>query len=243
MLADIRNGTRDETFIPSMRSSRVYLYEQAHVNSTYEVSVWAETGGGEGSKRHVVVTTWPMIGARVCVCAFMESAEPATPDLAIDVLDAHTIRVTWIPAEHGLPGTGFYLNYTLAGSNVWARTEIQRLPITAYQLTELRPEQDYYVSVVSVDGDHTRASPMTLFRTRTAHARRVTTGERPRSHTRAFIVPDYMTSAAWFVAILCAVAVALCSLIVVCIRQNKGGKYPGECGGMCGAHTVVGILQ
>ena len=43
---------------------------------------------------------------------------------------------------------------------------------------------------------------------------------------RCFMVADYMTSAAWFVAILCAVGVALCSLIIVCIRQNRGGKYP-----------------
>ena len=59
---DIRNGTRDETFVPALRTSRVYLYEQAHVNATYEVQVWAETGGGEGAKRQVVVTTWPTIG-------------------------------------------------------------------------------------------------------------------------------------------------------------------------------------
>ncbi len=42
-------------------------------------------------------------------------------------------------------------------------------------------------------------------------------------------VSDNLTSAAWFIAVICAVAVAVIAILACCIHQrSKGGKYPGK---------------
>ena len=78
---------------------------------------------------------------------------------------------------------------------------------------------------MSVDGNRTRASQHHRFVMHHKASRHVANGLSNQFNNQLINHSDYMTSAAWFVAILCAVAVALCSLIVVCIRQNKGAKY------------------
>ncbi|OUC45770.1 putative fibronectin type III domain protein, partial [Trichinella nativa] len=50
----------EETWVPYPRS--FYLYETAKPATRYEISIWAETGGGEGEKAYKIVNTWDVQG-------------------------------------------------------------------------------------------------------------------------------------------------------------------------------------
>lgn len=74
---------------------------------------------------------------------------PAEPDVHARVLDDHTAEVEWVPApKGGMPGVGFYINYTIAGSDQWHQSASVLMPNKKLNLTNLRRDTLYYVSVV-----------------------------------------------------------------------------------------------
>lgn len=57
LFADIFNGYIEETYV--LHRQLFYLHEMLEPESSYRVSVWAETIGGEGPFITRPVRTWP----------------------------------------------------------------------------------------------------------------------------------------------------------------------------------------
>ncbi|KFD63270.1 hypothetical protein M514_10852, partial [Trichuris suis] len=195
-----QNEKEEETWVPYPRSS--YMYEMAKPSTNYEVSVWGETGGGEGEKSSAVVRTWPV-------------QDPAKPDMRVELTGSNSAQVTWLPSDSGMPGTAFYVNYSKLGTDVWQSSEMLTFPTKQVLIRDLEPNKDYVVHVVSKDGDRITQSDAQYFHT-------VNTTVLQEEVT----VEQSLAAVAWFIAVVSAGSIIIILLVVMYIvHRTRGGKY------------------
>uniref|UniRef100_A0A5S6R614 Neuroglian n=1 Tax=Trichuris muris TaxID=70415 RepID=A0A5S6R614_TRIMR len=193
------NEKEEETWVPYPRSS--YMYEVAKPSTNYEVSVWGETGGGEGEKSSAVVRTWPV-------------QDPAKPDMRVELSGSNSAQVTWLPSDSGMPGTAFYVNYSKLGTNLWQSSEVLTFPDKQVLIRDLEPNKDYAILVVAKDGDRIANSDAQYFHTvNTTVLQEVT-------------VEQSLAGVAWFIAVVSAGSIIVVLLVVMYIvHRTRGGKY------------------
>ncbi|KRX49813.1 Neuroglian, partial [Trichinella murrelli] len=193
----------EETWVPYPRS--FYLYETAKPATRYEISIWAETGGGEGEKAYKIVNTWDV-------------QDPAKPEMKITLSDSNSAEVIWLPPSKGMPGTMFYVNYSLIGSNKWEITDTVNVPQKQVIIRNLQPNADYSVVLVAKDGDRFTESEAQFFHT----------------VNRTILIPDMtveqsLSGVAWFIAVVSAGGVLIACLVILYVfRKTRGGKYSGK---------------
>ncbi|VDP03963.1 unnamed protein product [Soboliphyme baturini] len=190
----------EETWVPYPRSS--HLFESAKADTAYIVSVWAETGGGEGAKTSMMVKTWGY-------------ENPGKPEMKLNLLSSSDVEVTWIPSEIGLPGTAFMVNYSMIGSGIWQTSDLVPIPENRLIIKQLKPNFDYTAVLIASDGDRYTESDPQFFRTvNTTILGQVVTIEKS------------LTGIAWFIAVVSAGTVAVVVILVLYVfYRNRGGKY------------------
>ncbi|VDM96423.1 unnamed protein product [Thelazia callipaeda] len=197
-------GEIDETYV--LNRQLYYLNEESEPNTGYKVSVWAETKGGEGPKVVRPVRTWPL-------------REPDVPYFTIELISPTTARIRWLPSngsEWAMPGTTFFVNYSIISSNDWIESEHISLPRTEIMLRNLEEDTMYIVTGIAKEGQRQRASEMMTM----------------RSLSRATITHishESLQSAAWFIAVLCAVMLALFTAAIMCFcHRSRDNKYEAK---------------
>ncbi|GIY13217.1 neuroglian [Caerostris extrusa] len=123
------------------------------------------------------------------------------------------VRVTWVPAVDGHPGSHFFVQYRKKDENLWESTPPEEnqdsILVTGLELGSL-----YEMKVVAVDGPFQTPSKVEEFETGGMAA-----VQAPESN-------DNFATAAWFIGMMCAIALLLLLLILIClIKRNRGGKY------------------
>ncbi|KAI6224569.1 hypothetical protein M3Y95_00766900 [Aphelenchoides besseyi] len=186
-----------------LANQHFYLSEQLQADSSYRFEVWAETNGGEGAKRSAVFQTFPL-------------KNPDVPRFAVLPHKSRSFLIRWQAIDastYPMPGTTFYVQYALVGSEQWNRTEEIALPKRELLLEDLRADTDYWIIGVARENDR---------RTHSARYKVHTGGGLSLSHINA----ENLREAAWFIAILFVVGVILLILAgCCCIAQCRSGKY------------------
>ncbi|XP_023211020.1 neuroglian-like [Centruroides sculpturatus] len=171
------------------------------LGSLYELKVIAVDGGFQTASKIEEIETGGLA--------------PDVPDLVWsrlpDVGGKAGIRVTWVPAVDGHPGSHFFVQYKKKGDTQWESTAIEEnqdsVTIHGLELGSL-----YELKVIAVDGGFQTASKI----------------EEIETGGLALTVPEpsNIATAAWFIGMMCAIALLLLLLIIVClIKRNRGGKY------------------
>uniref|UniRef100_A0A9J2PR92 Uncharacterized protein n=1 Tax=Ascaris lumbricoides TaxID=6252 RepID=A0A9J2PR92_ASCLU len=195
------SGHVEETYV--LNRQLHYLHEEVEPDTGYKVSVWAETNGGEGPKVVRAIRTWPL-------------RNPDTPIFKVTPTSPWTAQVQWIPSngsEWAMPGSSFFVNYSVSGSDIWTESEMISLPRTHILLNNLLEDTQYRIVGVSKEGSRQNASKEIVIRSLS------------RS-TMTHLSRDSLHSAAWFIAILCALLVALITaFIICCCQRQRTGKY------------------
>ncbi|OZC09894.1 fibronectin type III domain protein [Onchocerca flexuosa] len=194
-------GAKEETFV--LNRQLYYLNEEGEPDTGYKVSVWAETKGGEGPKVVRPVRTWPL-------------REPDIPNFTVEAISPTMARVEWLPSngsEWAMPGSTFLVNYSIANSNDWIESEQISLPQTEVLLSDLEEDTRYKMIGIAKEGQRQRTSEVITI----------------RSLSRATITHishESLQSAAWFIAVLCAVMLALFTAAVMCCcERQRSNKY------------------
>uniref|UniRef100_A0A8R1TTT8 Uncharacterized protein n=1 Tax=Onchocerca volvulus TaxID=6282 RepID=A0A8R1TTT8_ONCVO len=194
-------GAKEETFV--LNRQLYYLNEEGEPDTGYKVSVWAETKGGEGPKVMRPVRTWPL-------------REPDIPNFTVEAISPTTARVEWLPSngsEWAMPGSTFLVNYSIANSDDWIESEQISLPRTEVLLIDLEEDTQYKMIGIAKEGQRQRTSEVITI----------------RSLSRATITHishESLQSAAWFIAVLCAVVLALFTAAVMCCcERQRSSKY------------------
>ncbi|XP_067118775.1 LOW QUALITY PROTEIN: neuroglian-like [Centruroides vittatus] len=122
------------------------------------------------------------------------------------------VLVTWMPAVEGRPGSHFYVQYRRKGENQWESTPPEEIKDTTV-VRGLELGTLYEMRVVSVDGTYHVPSKI----------EEIDTGDLTIAAPDS---ADNVATAAWFIGMMCAIALLLLLLIIVClIKRNRGGKY------------------
>ncbi|CAJ0602418.1 unnamed protein product [Cylicocyclus nassatus] len=195
-----RNET-EETYV--LHRQLAYLHEKCDPDSAYKVSVWGETSAGEGERSMRPVRTWP-------------ARNPDPPTFVVKNVLLDSVEVEWKPSNHNvwrMPGSSFYVNYSLADTNVYSESGMVYLPNTYLKVVGLREGSKYQLVGVSKDGNKLAFSQPLYITTL-------------NSENVSHLNQESLRSAAWFIAVLCAVAVALISILVTCCcEERRGGNY------------------
>ncbi|KAL3982055.1 Immunoglobulin I-set domain family protein [Acanthocheilonema viteae] len=194
-------GVKDETFV--LNRQLYYLNEEGEPDTGYKVSVWAETKGGEGPKVMRPVRTWPL-------------REPDIPNFTVEAISPTMARVQWLPSngsEWAMPGSTFLVNYSIANSNDWIESEQISLPRTEVLLSGLEEGTRYKMIGIAKEGQRQRTSEVIII----------------QSLSRATITHishESLQSAAWFVAVLSAIMLALfIAAVMCCCERQRSNKY------------------
>uniref|UniRef100_A0A915BHP1 Uncharacterized protein n=2 Tax=Parascaris TaxID=6254 RepID=A0A915BHP1_PARUN len=138
---DSTSGHIEETYV--LNRQLHYLHEEVEPDTGYKVSVWAETNGGEGPKVMRAIRTWPL-------------RNPDRPMFNVTPTSPWTAQVQWIPAngsEWAMPGSSFFVNYSVSDSDVWTESEMISLPRTHILLNDLLEDTQYRIVGVSKEGN------------------------------------------------------------------------------------------
>lgn len=192
---DDRNET-EETYV--IHKQRHYLHEKSIPDTGYKVSVWAETKAGEGPLTLRPVRTWP---ARI----------PDAPLFRVRNISFHTLTVDWTPNNGSLwrmPGSAFYLNYSKEGSDEWLKSPVVYLPDTEVKITGLVEDTRYFLQGVALDGP----------RRSTSQFLPISTISRDYANR---LKQESLRSAAWFIAVLGALGIALCTVFFTFCCGNR----------------------
>ncbi|VDK40447.1 unnamed protein product [Gongylonema pulchrum] len=145
-------GAIEETYV--LNRQLYYLHEEGEPNTGYKVSVWAETNGGEGPKVMRPVRTWPL-------------REPDVPSFIVEATSPTTIQIQWLPSngsEWMMPGSTFFVRYSIADSDEWTESEQISLPRTDILLSDLEEDTVYKVIGIAKEGNQQRASDVIAVR-------------------------------------------------------------------------------
>ncbi|KAL3219634.1 hypothetical protein MRX96_030383 [Rhipicephalus microplus] len=171
----------------------------------YRITIHAATAQGQGDPNFIELET-----------ADESERVPDMPDFTWAYLpdrDGHAaVQVTWLPAMAGHPGSHFYVQYRRKGDETWETTMVEKNEDNIL-VKGLETGALYEMRVIAVDGKHQRPS----------RTEEVETGGLA---IRAPGSPDAVAGAAWFIGMMCALALLLLLLILVClVKRNRGGKY------------------
>uniref|UniRef100_A0A914SFP4 Fibronectin type-III domain-containing protein n=1 Tax=Parascaris equorum TaxID=6256 RepID=A0A914SFP4_PAREQ len=132
---------------------------------------------------------------------------PDRPMFNVTPTSPWTAQVQWIPAngsEWAMPGSSFFVNYSVSDSDVWTESEMISLPRTHILLNDLLEDTQYRIVGVSKEGNRQNVTEEIIVRS----------------------LSQSLHSAAWFIAILCALLVALITaFIICCCQRQRTGKY------------------
>uniref|UniRef100_A0A1I7WMD6 Protein-tyrosine-phosphatase n=1 Tax=Heterorhabditis bacteriophora TaxID=37862 RepID=A0A1I7WMD6_HETBA len=197
----------EETYV--LHKQHSYLHEKSLPDTGYKVAVWAETSAGEGERTIRPVRTWPI-------------RNPDPPLFRVTNISLEAVDVEWMPANHSIwrmPGSAFYINYTLEDSEEYFESPTIYLPETKLRINGLKEESKYLMSGVAKDGPRmTYSVPLSVTTLATENVSHLNQEKR--------LLIEYLRNAAWFVAVLCAVAIALATVLVTCCcEERRGGKY------------------
>ncbi|XP_065315901.1 neuroglian-like [Gordionus sp. m RMFG-2023] len=144
------------------------------------------------------------------------SGRPLAPSFSVNRIEGKRVNVTWTPAVGdvgsdgtpiGNPGSLFYVQYRVKGDDLWQRSDDQFLKYWDV-LENLQPGTVYQMRVVAQNDLHLTPSDVQEVRTPTTREESIAT-------------------AGWFVGLMCALAILLLIMIIIClVRRNRGGKYP-----------------
>ncbi|XP_050313304.1 neuroglian isoform X2 [Anthonomus grandis grandis] len=125
---------------------------------------------------------------------------------------ASSVRVTWLPNEHGNPGSHFYVKYKKRGESGYLKTPPEKNE-DFMDVDGLENGETYEMIVVSVDGEYEIDSdPQDVY-----------TNDSPIISSSA---KEAVATAGWFIGMMLAIVFLLLVLIIVCIvKRNRGGKY------------------
>ncbi|KAK6052307.1 fibronectin type III domain protein, partial [Cooperia oncophora] len=142
--------------------------------------------------------------------------DPDPPVFYIRNITLDTVEVEWKPSNHNvwkMPGSSFFVNYSLADSTEFKESATIYLPKTQLTVTGLQDGSTYQFIGVAKDGNRMSYS----------EPRTVTTYSKENvSHLNQVL--ESLRSAAWFVAVLCAVAVALLTVLITCCCEERRGR-------------------
>ncbi|GFQ74968.1 neuroglian [Trichonephila clavata] len=175
-------------------------------DTKYRVIIHACTRVGQGDPYYIEVKT-------------NEQAAENVPDIP-NFVWAHLpgeqgkagISVTWVPAVDGHPGSYFYVQFRRKGEGHWDQTAFEEnedsVIVKGLDFATL-----YEMRVVAVDGHYETPSRI----------EEIETGGLVLAAPEG---PENIATAAWFIGMLCAIALLLLLLILVClVKRNRGGKY------------------
>ncbi|XP_022649065.1 neuroglian-like [Varroa jacobsoni] len=174
-------------------------------NTKYRITIKAATQKGKGEPYFIEVSTADdNFAAKPDVPDFIWSLQPEKDGLA-------SVRVTWLPNTNR-PGSAFQVHYRLKGSSdPWEQTQ-KNFEDDTQIVKGLHPGRYYEMRVVSLDGDYKTYSKI----------EEVITSDvaiHPGSQ-------DDVANASWFIGMMCAIALLLLLLMIVClVKRNRGGKY------------------
>ncbi|KAG8193026.1 hypothetical protein JTE90_028143 [Oedothorax gibbosus] len=175
-------------------------------DTKYRVTIHATTKIGEGDPYYVEEKTNPQTLENI----------PDVPNFVWSHLSGDHgkagVWVTWVPAVDGHPGSYFYVQFRRKGENQWDRTAVEEnedsVVVKGLDFGTL-----YEMRVVAVDGSFETPSRI----------EDIDTGGLVLTAAEG---PENIASAAWFIGMLCAIALLLLLLILVClVKRNRGGKY------------------
>ncbi|EEC12870.1 neuronal cell adhesion molecule, putative [Ixodes scapularis] len=174
-------------------------------NTKYRITLQAATRQGQGDPYFIELST-----------ADESERVPDIPDFLWTYLPDHdghaAVQVTWLPAVTGHPGSHFYVQYRRKGDETWETTMMEKNEDTIL-VKGLETGAIYEMRVIAVDGKHQKPS-------------RIEEVETGGLAIRAPGSPDQVAGAAWFIGMMCALALLLLLLILVClVKRNRGGKY------------------
>lgn len=174
-------------------------------DTKYRIMIRAATKEGQGDEYFIEVRTNQQAANAPDVPNFVWSHLPNENDKA-------AILITWVPAVDGHPGSYFYAQFKRKGEGQWVDTALEEnedsIIVRGLDLGTL-----YEVRVVAVDGHYETPS----------YAEEVQTEGLVLAAPAA---PENIATAAWFIGMLCAIALLLLLLILVClVKRNRGGKY------------------
>ncbi|KAK6747669.1 hypothetical protein RB195_000706 [Necator americanus] len=191
----------EETYV--LHRQMAYLHEKCEPDSVYKVSVWGETSAGEGARTVRPVRTWP-------------TRNPDPPVFEVKNVLLDRVEVEWKPSNHNvwrMPGSAFFVNYSLADSTEYFESPMIYLPHERLTITGLREGSKYQLTGVSKDGNRMSYSQPKFVTTMS-------------SESVSHLNQESLRNAAWFIAVLCAVAIALLSILVTCCcEERRGGNY------------------
>ncbi|XP_035227979.1 neuroglian-like isoform X2 [Stegodyphus dumicola] len=201
----VGNRTARKPQITDPRETRAKL-AGLKPKTTYRIEIYATTKNGEGEKLFIETQTGDQAERPPDEPYFVWSHLP-------DVDGKAGVRVTWVPAGEGHPGSHFYVRYRKKGATSWESTQPEEnqdsIIVTGLELGSL-----YEMKVVAVDGRFQTSSKVEEFETGGMAA-----VQAPESS-------ENFATAAWFIGMMCAIALLLLLLIIIClIKRNRGGKY------------------
>ncbi|RWS15378.1 neuronal cell adhesion molecule-like protein [Dinothrombium tinctorium] len=175
--------------------------------TAYRITITAWTSKGEGEPDFREASTLDPI--------------PVIPDIpnfeATALLDPDDsksqMRVKWLPALDGKPGSSFYVQYKKKGDEQFKSTPKNEESdvITIY---DLERGATYDVIVVAVDETfETKSKPQ-----------EVTMG--PGKPFPVVVTKPVVGKIDWLIGMICAIALVIILAIIVClVKRNRGGKY------------------
>lgn len=168
----------------------------------YRITIRATTNKGQGEPYYIEATT---------------DEEPETAPDVPELIWAQLpdeegkagIEVTWIPVIDGNPGSHFFVQYRRKGENQWESTGVEETQ-DVLVVRGLERNRLYEIRVITVDGHFQTASD----------TEEVTIED--LGATSSYTV----ATGAWFIGMMCALALMLFILFIVClVKRNRGGKY------------------
>uniref|UniRef100_A0A1W7RA45 Neuronal cell adhesion molecule n=1 Tax=Hadrurus spadix TaxID=141984 RepID=A0A1W7RA45_9SCOR len=174
-------------------------------DTKYRVTIYATTGKGQGVAYFIEAKTAKEADTAPDIPNFVWKSLPDEGGKANGL-------VRWMPAVKGRPGNYFYVQFRRKGESQWESTPVEENEDTTI-VRGLELSTLYEMRVVAVDGRFQTPSKTELIET----------------GGLAIAAPDSaetVATAAWFIGMMCAIALLLLLLIIVClIKRNRGGKY------------------
>ncbi|RWS06138.1 neuronal cell adhesion molecule-like protein [Dinothrombium tinctorium] len=173
----------------------------------YRITIQAMTSKGEGEEYYIETST-----------GGDDDLSPDEPKFTFtglpDEQGKSGIRIIWLPALEGRPGSHFYVQYRRKGEEHFESTpKEENEDFTIIEGLDIGTT--YEVRVVAVDGRHQTPSKTID----------VYVGGKSLS-VIATESTDHFAKADWLIGMLCAIALVIILAIIVCIiKRNRGGKY------------------
>ncbi|RWS30544.1 neuronal cell adhesion molecule-like protein [Leptotrombidium deliense] len=173
----------------------------------YRITIHAKTSKGEGDLYYIESST-----------GVEDDTVPDEPRFEFSGLPEEDgksgIRVTWLPALTGRPGSHFFVQFRRKGEEMFQSTPKEEKQ-DSIVVEGLDIGVTYDVRVVAVDGRYETPSKTVEIYIGGQNLSVVATES-----------TDHLAKADWLIGMLCVIALAIILAILVCIvKRSRGGKY------------------